>query len=259
MIEFKYEDARQFRDIMKVVAEFQDEPIFTVDREGVSLDTMDPTRVSLIVLKMPKHAFYEYQANKQAKKICFNVEEMLKIVFKSVHKDEAVKVKNGGDSLTISLEGYQGLSRQWNISLLEGIEEKNPTPKMKFKAKAVIMLSALTTILEDAKNVSENVIISANTKEIQFKAKGDFTEYANTLKRGNESLIKIEGYERNHAKAQYSLGYLLPFVKLVKPLVDYITLEYATEMPIKVSAPLDPIELAFWLAPRIMEEQPKRR
>lgn len=97
-----------------------------------------------------------------------------------------------------------------------------------------------------------NEPVEGSRKGVLFRAIGDMGTYENRLKRGGSSLLNLETKEIS--KATYSLSYLKPFVSRVKPLAEYLTLEFATDVPIKITVPIDPISLTWYLAPRIEED-----
>jgi len=73
------------------------------------------------------------------------------------------------------------------------------------------------------------------------------------LKKGSDALLDIEASEPS--KATYSLSYLSEIVKSASTTSDIATLEFSTDMPIRLDFQ-QPREgkLVFYLAPRIEVE-----
>ncbi len=53
---FEWKESAYFKKILQLIAVFSDEAVFVVDAEKLSMTVMDPSRVSMLILRLPKEA-----------------------------------------------------------------------------------------------------------------------------------------------------------------------------------------------------------
>jgi proliferating cell nuclear antigen len=74
-----------------------------------------------------------------------------------------------------------------------------------------------------------------------------------TIQKGNDTLLDLEVKE--NAKATYSLSYLSEIIKAAAATSDIATLEFSSDMPVKIDfQQAKEGKLTFFLAPRIETE-----
>jgi proliferating cell nuclear antigen len=97
------------------------------------------------------------------------------------------------------------------------------------------------------------VKIEADPDKLVFNASGDLMGATITLQKGSEAVLELEAKE--HQKATFSLSYLAEIIKAASATSDIATLEFSSDMPIKLDFH-QPKEgkLTFYLAPRIETE-----
>lgn len=83
-----------------------------------------------------------------------------------------------------------------------------------------------------------------------MKAEGDCSKGETTYKRGDDFLLDIE--VREESRAVYSFSYLKDFIQ--PTLSEMAIIEFATDMPLKVTMLTKFGELKYYLAPRIQED-----
>jgi len=249
-----YEDAKYFRDVLKGLQLCGlDEATFQVTPEGLFFKAMDSSRVALVQLELPKCAFYEFEAAEE-KRFTVNLEHLVKNTFKNIYKDDKVSLELTEDKLVVILRS--DLDREFKVPLLENPEpEELPEPKIAFNCMAKVTVEGLKKILNDAE--TEAVTLVANHDCLTFKAVSDYDVYSVVLEKGDQHLLDLETKE-DSVKAAYSSEWLRSFVKALKPLVEFVEIFYATDMPMRLRVDLKSGgALTFWLAPRIeVEEEP---
>jgi proliferating cell nuclear antigen len=244
-------DAKFLKDMMSAISILVDEATFELTPEGVKLRSMDPSRVAMVDFEWPKTVFDEYVCS-EARKMCISITEMLKLL-RRVGKDESLELlldeKTG--RLKITIKGKY--TRTFNMPTLEAMEEEVPTPKVTFNVKAKATTEGLREAIEDASLVSDHVRIEADNEKIVMNATGDLMGATIEFKKGSDALIDLEAKEP--AKATFSLSYLSEIVKAAVATSDVATLEFSTDMPVKLDFK-QPKEgkLTFYLAPRIEVE-----
>jgi proliferating cell nuclear antigen len=247
----KINDAKLLRDIITSISTLIDEATFNIAPDGMKLRAMDPSRVAMIDFEWPKTVFDELVCD-QSIKMCINISELLKLL-RRTGKDESIELsldeKTG--RLNVSIKGKY--ERTFNMPTLEAAEEEVPTPKITFNARVKATTEGLHQAIEDVQLVSDHVSIEVDNEKMMMKATGDLMGATVELKKGNDALLELETKEPT--KATFSLSYLSKIIKTAAATSDIATLEFSTNMPIRIDFQ-QPKEgrLTFYLAPRIEVE-----
>jgi proliferating cell nuclear antigen len=247
----KMADAKILKDMMGAISILVEEATFDLTPDGIKLRAMDPSRVAMVDFEWPKTVFDEYVCS-ETMKMCINISEVLKLL-RRTGKDESVELsldeKTG--RLKIAVKGKY--TRTFNMPTLEAMEEEVPTPKVSFNVKAKATTEGLREAIEDASLVSDHVRIEADNEKIVMNATGDIMGATIEFKKGSDVLLDLEAKEAS--KATFSLSYLSEIVKAAVATSEIVTLEFSTDMPIKLDFQQGKEgKLTFYLAPRIEVE-----
>jgi proliferating cell nuclear antigen len=248
MFRLKVADARLLKDMANAISILVDEATFQITPEALRLRAMDPSRVAMVDFEWPKTVFDEYVCTEPSK-MCLNISEMLKLL-KRAGKEEYVELALDEKTGRLQLRITGKYTRTFTMPLLEASEEEVPTPKITFNVRAKATTEGLRRALEDAELVSDHVRIEADGEKLVFQAAGDLMGATIELKKGSDALLDLEAKEPS--KATFSLNYLSEIVKAASPTSDIVTLEFSTDMPIKLDfQQAREGKLVFYLAPRI--------
>lgn len=230
-----------------------DEATFNITPDGVSLQVMDPNRVAMVNAELPSGFFDGGYTCTSPIKLSVNLTELLKLL-KRAGKEESVELsidKKTG-RLLITIQGKY--ARNFNMPTLGASDEEVPTPKISFNVKAKTTTNGLSQAIEDAQLVSDHVRIEAEPEKMTLSASGDLMGANITLVKGSDTLLDLDVKE--NAKATFSLSYLSEIIKAASAISDIATLEFSTDMPVKIDfQQTKEGKLAFYLAPRIMTEE----
>ncbi|KON33843.1 MAG: hypothetical protein AC479_03095 [miscellaneous Crenarchaeota group-6 archaeon AD8-1] len=225
-----------------------DEATFKIDEEGLKLRAMDPSRVAMIDFEWPKTIFEEYECVSPSK-ICINISELLKLL-RRAGKSEAVNLSLDEKTGQLQIVVTGKYKRSFTMPTLEAVEEEVPTPKIDFNVKAKTTTQGLSQAIDDAQLVSDHVRIEADSDKLLFIASGDLMGAKITLQKGSETLLDLETKEAS--KATFSLSYLSEIIKAASATSEIATLEFSTDMPIRIDfQQAKQGKLIFFLAPRI--------
>jgi proliferating cell nuclear antigen len=248
MFRLKVADARLLKDMANAISILVDEATFQITPEALRLRAMDPSRVAMVDFEWPKTIFDEYVCTEPSK-MCLNISELLKLL-KRAGKEEYVELALDEKTGRLQLRITGKYTRTFTMPLLEASEEEVPTPKITFNVRAKATTEGLRRALEDAELVSDHVRIEADGEKLVFQAAGDLMGATIELKKGSDALLDLEAKEPS--KATFSLSYLSEIVKAASPTSDIVTLEFSTDMPIKLDfQQAKEGKLVFYLAPRI--------
>ena len=251
MFKLKMADTKLLKDMITAISILVDEATFHIEPERIKLRAMDPSRVAMVDFEWPKTIFEEYTCTDQSK-MCINITEMLKLL-KRAGKDEVVELSLDEKTGRLQLKITGKYTRTFTMPTLEASEEEVPTPKLTFNVKAKTTTSGLSRAIEDAQLVSDHVRIEADSEKLVLNAAGDLMGATITLQKGSDALLELEVNEPS--KATFSLSYLSEIIKTASATSDIATLEFSTDMPVKIDfQQAKEGKLTFYLAPRIETE-----
>lgn len=251
MFKLKVADAKLLKDMTTAISILVDEATFKMDAEGLKLRAMDPSRVAMVDFEWPKTVFEEYACTEPTK-MCINVSELLKLL-RRTGRDEAVELSLDEKTGRLQIRITGRYTRNFTMPTLEASEEEVPTPKITFNVSAKTTTEGLRQAIEDAQLVSDHVRIEADTEKLVLNAAGDLMGATIELKKGSDALLDVEVKESS--RATFSLSYLSEIIKAASTTSEIATLEFSTDMPIRLDFQ-QPKEgrLTFYLAPRIETE-----
>jgi proliferating cell nuclear antigen len=248
MFKLKVTDAKLLRDMVTSISILVDEATFRLDPDGMKLRAMDPSRVAMIDFEWPKSVFEEYVCNTPAK-MCINITELLKLL-KRAGKDEVVELSLDEKTGRLQVIITGKYSRNFTMPTLEASEEEVPTPKLSFNVMVKATTDGLSQAIEDAQLVSDHVRLEADQEKLVFNAAGDLMGATITIPKGSDTLLDLEAKEPS--KATFSLSYLTEIIKAASATSDIATLEFSSDMPVKLDfQQMKGGKLTFYLAPRI--------
>ncbi len=251
MFKVKVSDAKLVRDAVTAISTLIDEGTFNIDSDGIRLRSMDPSRVAMVDFVMQKTVFDEYVSDEETK-ICLNLSELLKLL-KRAGKDEAVELLLDEKTAQFVITVRGRYVRTFRMPTLEASEDEVPTPKIVFNAKVTLTADGFRQSLEDVALVSDYVRVETDGEKVTMNAKGDIMGANIELKKGSDALLSIEAKEPS--KSAFPLSYLSEIVKAAAATSDIVTLEFSTDMPIRLDFKQRyDGTLVYFLAPRIEVE-----
>lgn len=251
MFRLKVADAKFLRDMVTAISILVDEATFKLDPEGIKLRAMDPSRVAMVDFEWPKTIFEEYSCT-EPMKMCINISELLKLL-KRAGKDEALELSLDEKTGKLQVRISGKYVRNFTMPTLEASEDEVPTPKITFNVKVKATTEGLRQAVEDAQLVSDHVKIEADPEKVILNASGDLMGATITLQKGSDTVLDLEAKEPS--KATFSLSYLSEIVKAASATSDIATLEFSSDMPLRLDfQQAREGKLSFFLAPRIETE-----
>ena len=247
---FSLGNAKDLKRLFEAINTIVDEVTIKFDMDSLSIRQMDPSRVAMIDYQIDKRQFEEWHVTKPGL-TCFNIESVLDVALSKLKKDTMVKVEFNEREITFTLKDAK--ERVRTFPLLEPNQEIPPTPQLRFNARYKVIAQVLQEDIEDLSKVSDHVVFVGDNENLILKAEGDIVKGQNKHSRGGECILDIETSEPS--KATYSLSYLTEFFKKGTALSEVTTLEFSTDMPIKITVQSPQFgDLHHYLAPRIETE-----
>lgn len=243
-------DGRKVKNLFELINVYLDEATFKLTPQGLTLRGMDPSRIAMIDLVIPRENCTEHLCTEEMK-FCFSIGRFLDPTLRNVTRNDAIRldIQTGKiDKMFTRLSSK--LTRQFSMPLLEVSEEEIPTPKINFNYTARLALESVNTIFKD---LEDHFRMIGTQDSLTFEHKGDLEDFTVTLQKSDETILNIEAKEES--KAIYSVSYLKEALKALSPLTDIIEVSYSTDMPIRISAELEHLgTVNIYVAPRLETE-----
>jgi proliferating cell nuclear antigen len=244
-----------------------EETDITLGTTGIRINTMDPSHVALCRIELAKSMFEDYVCDKDTKirlsinsKGTYGNGSSLVGQFPNKTKIETVNItlrdETEYEKSRLELKFNGKLQKQARIPLLDAGEEEPPYPKIRFNAKVKIVLADLLEVFKDLANHTDNFRLVAENRD-GFKIEGvsELTEQTYPFDRGSDILIEYE--LREPSKATFNLQYILAILKQLKTAFELVTLEWSTNLPLKITGEnVEGATVEYFLAPRISEDEP---
>ncbi len=244
MFNVRNKNAKVFSAYFQAINLCLDEITFRADSEGIIIRGLDPSRLAMFDVAFPPSMFEDYQCNET---LTVNLDSLAKLL----------ELAEQNDSVELALEKESGkfavtfkdiATRKFTIPKLETYEEKVPPPKISFLAKAVLPTKQLLGLLNNARSVSDNVVIKTTPESLLFEAENNLSTAALSLEKKDMITLDCPQPQR----AIFSLTYLIEIVNALSEVCETVTVQYSTDMPLELSFKLNhPGKLLFYLAPKI--------
>lgn len=251
-------EPKLFRRIINAVSAVMDTIIFHATPTTIQVTGMDPVRVMMLDMKLPKDTFDEYECSETVD-LAVTLEDFEKVLRRAQPNDSltlrADLAKKGEKRLTVVFKG--SAERTFSLALHDMKYEELPKPKAESTTTMRLVTDALETAIKDAGVISgsEQIRITTEDGQVTLFADGDTSYMRNEFRRGSEALLDLEAKDKaEKVVAHYSTKYLGDAMK-AKDLHETVLLQYATDMPLKMTFQLEKGgEVTYYLAPRRQSE-----
>jgi DNA polymerase III sliding clamp (beta) subunit (PCNA family) len=224
-----------------------------IEKDGISIRTMDPLRIAMVYTKWTRVLFEEYSSPRKVVLVTLDLNELMKLLNRG-GKDELVEIEYNEKTGKVHVRICGRFEKNFTLQSLEAIDERAPILKESFTAKAKLVASGFAEVLEDALTVGEYVRIEAAKKTLTLNAEGDLMTANIEMKKGSEHLLDLEIKEAS--KSTYNSSFLSEMAKQQARAVGQLTqLEFSNESHCKLSSERGGLTLTYWLAPRVQRPE----
>ena len=250
---------KEFKAKMTPLISVLDDFQIVFSKEGLSVEEMDASGISLIVADISNAEFDDYRYNSKRKRMVVSVEgELLKKVLFIVYADDltlkVVETKaKVGDMTSIKTELMFEFSEgnAW-CSVRQTDENKRKRPTIEYTVKATANTQKLFSLFYNLKRIGERIriVLTDDGKYFEVGNQRDFRVQIPFSQVGQVDEIRGEG-----GNAEYGIEWLLlPFTKDMRKTTPLTTLQLGVDVPIKLEFLVGKGVIEYWLAPRIENE-----
>jgi proliferating cell nuclear antigen PCNA len=236
------------KDVFSSIAKLVEEGILRFEKDkGLYFTAADKAMISVIRFHMLPLAFEEFEVEKES--IALNLDELQTILKRGTKKDKTVMYTEG-NKFVVQFEN--SAKRKFSLPILSLTEEEIPNiDTLTFKARAELQSEGFRKILDDAKQIADEISIYSNGSKLKFTAIGELSNLEIEIEKGQDILFDLQVEEES--KANYPIDYLASVSKVAK-VADTVVLEWATDYPIKLTfKESDKLIFEFVVAPRASE------
>lgn len=234
----KIDKPKELADAISIISEIVSEVRIKLLAEGMSIIAVDPANVAMVIFKIPKESFSQYEAGRDVWGV--NLED-LKRILKRASTSSSVLLEQEDNQLKISI--FDKVKRNFVLSLVELSSEEKEEPALSFNSKVEIDADSFSQAVEDCAIVADSCTLSTGEGFFIVEGKGSLNS-AKAEFSSDES--KISGSSRS----KYSLEYISKFMK-AKKISERMVINFSDDYPLKLDFPGEKMGMAFILAPRV--------
>ncbi|MBC7120443.1 MAG: proliferating cell nuclear antigen (pcna) [Candidatus Methanosuratus sp.] len=243
-------ESKVWKNIIDSVSTLVEEGVFVADQSGIKLRAMDPSRVAMVDLDLPKGAFESYECAGEIP-IGVNFEDM-KNVMRRAGSNERLEIEKGEDESRLKIRLKGKTTRTFSMPLLDTGKEELSVPRIPFNVTVKAPASTITEAIKDAEVVSDFVRMTVEDSQMRITASGDRGEVEVVITKESGELLSVEVKEPS--QALYSLNYLSKMM-IAASLSEIVAIMFSKDMPLRLDFNLSSGgKIVYYLAPRMESE-----
>ncbi|CAF0717491.1 unnamed protein product [Brachionus calyciflorus] len=254
------------KKIIDAIKDLIDEATLDCDNDGIYLQAMDSSHVSLVTFYLKKNLFEKYSCNRNLS-LGINMTSIAKILKCGMSDDTLLlETNNPIDILSFKFESRRGHKlSQFQLRLMNLEMERLSIPDTEYSCIIEMMCSEFSKVCHDLATIGDSMTITCTKKNVTFDTTGDLGTGIVSLKQG---VVGSENDENVYAASikivkpvslSFSLRYLIYFTK-ASSLSNKVILHMGEEVPLMVEYKIfntyeeEAGYLRYFLAPKVNEE-----
>ena len=234
----KLDDPKLMSDAITIISEIVSEVRIKLLEDGMSIIAVDPANVALVIFKLPKESFSQYETGNEIWGV--NLDD-LKRILRRTGISASITFEEEEGRLKISI--FDKIRRTFNLALIEVSSEDKDIPELNFEAKVEMDSEDFAQAIEDANIVADSCSIVANNEFFTIEGSGSLNSAQAKFSKEN---IEMSGM----GKSKYSLEYMMKFIKATK-ISNRVVVNFSNDYPLRLDFPGEKMGIGFVLAPRV--------
>jgi len=260
MFEARLSQAQLLKKIIEALKDLVTDANWDVNENGITLQAMDSSHVSLVALMLRADGFDKFRADKSLA-LGINLASMAKIMKCAANDDIlTMRADDAADSITFVFEGpKQDKISDFELKLMDIDGEFLGIPETEYNASITMSSNEFSKICRDLTILGDTVVISATKEGVKFSVSGDLGSGNVLVKQGGAvaddpaSGTTIELTEA--VTLTFALRYLNFFTKATS-LSDKVKLQMSPDVPLVVEYSIGELGyIRYYLAPKIEDEK----
>jgi proliferating cell nuclear antigen len=234
----KLDKPKLLGDAVNILSEIVTEVRIKMLEEGMSIVAVDPANVALVVFKLPKESFSQYEVNNEV--LGINLAD-LKLILRRASASSNIVFEQEENQLKISI--FDKIKRIFHMALIDVESEDKEEPDLQFSSTVQMASESFSKAIEDCNIVADSCSFIAGKEFFVIEGAGNLNSARSEFS-GDEA--KMEGI----GKSKYSIEYLMKFIKAAK-LSDQVIIKFSDDYPLRLDFPGESMGMGFVLAPRV--------
>lgn len=235
----KLDEPKLLSDAIDIISNVVVEVRIKLLEDGLSVVAVDPANVALVIFRLPKESFNEYNYEKD-EVWGVNLGDLKKIL-KRAGMNSRLELEEVEGKLNIGI--FDKVKRSFSLALIEVSAEDKDIPELNFAARVEMNSSDFASAIEDASVVADSCALILG--DDVFSVEGSGTLNSAKAEFSGED---IETFGKG--KSKYSLEYLMKFIKAVK-ISNNVVVNFSDDYPLRLDFPGARMGVGFVLAPRV--------
>jgi len=259
MFEARLQQGSVLKKLMDAIKDLVNEANLDCSAEGISMQAMDSSHVSLVALVCRREGFDHYRADRNIS-LGINLQSMSKVM-KCAGNDDIITIKadDQGDNVTFIFESpKQHRLSHFSLKLMDIDSEHLGIPDTEYKCVVRMSSSEFQRIVREMAVMGDTVRIQTTKDGVKFTVNGDMGVGSIICKQNSSAddeednvHIKIE----DEVALTFALRYLNFFTKATA-LSSQVTLKMSPDVPLVVEYKIENLGyVRYYLAPKIEEEE----
>ena len=234
----KLDNPKLMSDAIAIISEVVSEVRIKLLEDGMSIIAVDPANVALVIFKLPKESFSQYETGNEVWGV--NLGDLKKIL-KRVGATASIVFEEESGKLKISI--FDKVKRIFSLALIEVSSEDKDIPDLNFGARVEMSSDDFAQTIEDANVVADSCVFIAGEGRFVIESSGNLNSARAEFAGENLEMFGI-------GKSKYSLEYLMKFIKAVK-ISSRVVVNFSDDYPLRLDFPGEKMGIGFVLAPRV--------
>ncbi|MFP3178764.1 MAG: DNA polymerase sliding clamp [Thermocladium sp.] len=244
---------KDVRYVFSAMATMLKDAAFSLGPDGVKLRAMDSSKVSIIMLDIPSSSLDEVNIGEEIKVgISFDVLRKIMRRISSRDKVEFIVDKPQGKLHVViyTKKGKEGgMYRKFSLSLIDVSMEDVPEPNLEYPIRITADLDSMLDIIAAANDISDIVSFTAAANQFIIRAEGEGGKAIESIYQSTDELFH-EYVVNTEGSASYSAKQILGFMSQMRQICDAVTMEFATDKPLKLTFNFSTGSLLLYLLQR---------
>merc|ERR1711998_598936 len=257
MLEARIAQGSLLKKLIEAVKDLVTEANFDCTAEGISVQAMDSSHVSLVGIMLKADGFEHYRCDKTVS-LGMNLASLSKIL-KCAGNDDVItmKAEDEAEVITFMFESpNQEKISDFELKLMVIDSEHLGIPETDYCAEVTMPSGEFQKICRDLTTFGDTATIAATKEGVKFSVAGDMGTGNVTVRQNaavekeQQTLIELQ----EPVSLTFALRYLNFFTKAT-PMSESVTLSLSKEVPLAVEYQIGEMgHLRYYLAPKVDDE-----
>lgn len=240
-------EPKYLKDSISIISELVTETKLKVNNAGITIISMDPANVAMVVYKLLSSCFSEFDVAEETT-LGINLNN-LKQILKRVDNSDILTIETDENDSKINITIKGKTTRRFSIPVIEADDRDQKEPSLEFPVEVTMPGTILASAIDDADIVADSVAFIADKSKLTLSAKGDLNKVEVDIVSDDD--VKIQNSSEDKLQSKYSLEYLKKMISGSK-ISDEVLVQFNKDYPVKISfVNVDKVSLSFVLAPRV--------